>query len=79
LEQVDQALAAGADRILLDNFTLPDLREAVRRVAGRARLEASGGIRLDNVRAVAETGVNDISVGALTHSAPAVDIGLDFL
>ena len=79
LQQVQQALDAGADRILLDNFSLPDLREAVRRVAGRARLEASGGIRLDNVRAVAETGVDDISVGALTHSAPAVDIGLDFL
>ncbi|GIX50745.1 MAG: nicotinate-nucleotide diphosphorylase (carboxylating) [Limisphaera sp.] len=79
LEQVQQALEAGADRILLDNFNLEDLREAVRRVAGRARLEASGGIRLENVRAVAETGVDDISVGALTHSAPAVDIGLDFL
>ncbi|MDW8382590.1 MAG: carboxylating nicotinate-nucleotide diphosphorylase [Verrucomicrobiota bacterium] len=79
LEQVDQAVSAGADRILLDNFSLADLREAVRRVAGRARTEASGGIHLGNVRAVAETGVNDISVGAITHSAPAADIGLDFV
>lgn len=79
LEQVEQALAAGADRILLDNMSLAQLRRAVRRVAGRARTEASGGIHLGNVRAVAETGVDDISVGALTHSAPAVDLGLDFL
>ncbi len=78
LEQVEQAVAAGADRILLDNMPPARLRQAVRLVAGRARTEASGGIDLGNVRAVAETGVDDISVGALTHSAPAVDIGLDF-
>jgi nicotinate-nucleotide pyrophosphorylase (carboxylating) len=78
LEQVEQAVAAGADRILLDNMPPARLRQAVRLVAGRARTEASGGIHLGNVRAVAETGVDDISVGALTHSAPAVDIGLDF-
>lgn len=79
LVQVEQAVEAGADRVLLDNFSLEDLRQAVRLVAGRARTEASGGIHLGNVRAVAETGVDDISIGALTHSAPAVDIGLDFL
>lgn len=79
LDQVDQAVAAGANIILLDNMDLATLREAVRRVAGRARTEASGGVRLDTVRAIAETGVDSISVGALTHSAPAVDLGLDFV
>lgn len=78
LGQVDQAVAAGADIILLDNMDLPTLREAVQRVAGRSRTEASGGVRLDTVRAIAETGVDFVSVGALTHSAPAVDLGLDF-
>ena len=78
LEQVDQAVAAGADIILLDNMDLATLREAVRRVAGRAQTEASGGVRLDTVRAIAETGVDFVSVGALTHSAAAVDLGLDF-
>lgn len=78
LGQVDQAVAAGADIILLDNMDLPTLREAVRRVAGRSRTEASGGVRLDTVGAIAETGVDFVSVGALTHSAPAVDLGLDF-
>lgn len=78
LEQVDQAVAAGTDIILLDNMDLPTLREAVQRVAGRSRTEASGGVRLDTVRAIAETGVDFVSVGALTHSAPAVDLGLDF-
>lgn len=78
LEQVDQAAAAGADIILLDNMPPSVLREAVRRVGGRAQTEASGGVNLDTVRAIAETGVNFISVGALTHSAPAVDIALDF-
>jgi nicotinate-nucleotide pyrophosphorylase (carboxylating) len=79
LAQVDQALAAGADAILLDNMTLDQLRAAVQRVAARATTEASGGINLHTVRAVAETGVDAISVGALTHSARAVDIALDFL
>lgn len=79
LSQVHQALEAGADVILLDNMTPRQLREAVTAVAGRARTEASGGVRLETVRAIAETGVDFISVGALTHSARAVDIGLDFL
>jgi len=79
LEQVDQAVAARADIILLDNMDIAQLREAVRRVAGQARTEASGGVRLETVRSIAETGVNLISIGALTHSAPAVDLGLDFL
>lgn len=79
LEQVDQAAEAGADFILLDNMSPDQLREAVRRVRGRSQTEASGGIRLETLRAVAETGVDFISVGAITHSAPAVDLGLDFL
>ena len=62
---------------MLDNFALADLVEAVRRVDGRVRLEASGGVTLTTVRAIAETGVDAISVGALTHSAPVLDIGLD--
>ncbi len=78
LEEVAEAVAAGADIILLDNMDLATMREAVGLVAGRARLEASGGVRLDTVRAIAETGVDIISVGALTHSAPALDISLRF-
>ena len=78
LKQVDQALAAGADRILLDNMNVVQLRLAVQKCKGRARTEASGGVTLAGVRAIAETGVDFISVGALTHSARAVDIGLDF-
>lgn len=78
LEQVRQAADAGADLILLDNMDVAALREAVRLVAGRARTEASGGVNLETVRALAETGVDFISVGALTHSARAVDLGLDF-
>jgi nicotinate-nucleotide pyrophosphorylase (carboxylating) len=78
LAQVELALAAGADVILLDNFSAEELREAVRRIAGRARTEASGGVGLRTVRALAESGVDSISVGALTHSARAVDIALDF-
>jgi nicotinate-nucleotide pyrophosphorylase (carboxylating) len=78
LGQVEQALAAGADRVLLDNMSPGELRVAVRQCQGRAKTEASGGVSLKSVRAVAETGVDFISVGALTHSAPAVDIGLDF-
>jgi len=78
LEQARQAAEAGADCILLDNMTPALLREAVAVVAGRSRTEASGGVSLASVRAIAETGVDFISVGALTHSAPAVDFGLDF-
>ena len=78
LEQVRQAADAGADIILLDNMSLEELREAVAIVGRRAKTEASGGVSLQTVRAIAETGVDFISVGALTHSARAVDIGLDF-
>ena len=78
LEQAEQAVAAGADIILLDNMTPAQLRRAVERIAGRAKTEASGGVNLTTVRTIAETGVDFISVGALTHSAPAVDIALDF-
>ncbi len=78
LAQVRQALAAGADQVLLDNMTPGQLRQAVALAAGKAKLEASGRVNLESVRAVAESGVDFISVGALTHSAPAVDIALDF-
>ncbi|HMI41838.1 MAG TPA: carboxylating nicotinate-nucleotide diphosphorylase [Sphingomicrobium sp.] len=78
LEQIGPALEAGADRLLLDNMSLDMLREAVALVGGRVPCEASGGVRLDTVRAIAETGVNFISVGRITQSAPAVDIGLDY-
>jgi nicotinate-nucleotide pyrophosphorylase (carboxylating) len=78
LAQVDEALAADADLILLDNMNPAQLRHAVQKCKGRARTEASGGVNLESVRAIAEAGVDFISVGALTHSAPAVDIGLDF-
>ena len=78
LEQLDLALAAGADILLIDNFDDEAAAEAVRRVGGRALVEASGGIRPERVRALAEAGVDVISVGALTHSAPAVDLGLDW-
>lgn len=77
LDQLDQALAEAPDVIMLDNFTPEMLREAVARATGRVTLEASGGVNLDTVRTIAETGVDVISVGALTHSAPALDIGLD--
>jgi nicotinate-nucleotide pyrophosphorylase (carboxylating) len=79
LDQLDEAIAGRPDVIMLDNFSVENLREAVARVAGRIPLEASGGVTLATVRAIAETGVNAISVGALTHSAPALDIGLDAL
>lgn len=78
LAQVRQAVEAGADIVLLDNMSLEELREAVEIVGGRAQTEASGGVSLETVRAIAETGVNLISVGAITHSARSVDIGLDF-
>ncbi|HXO07825.1 MAG TPA: carboxylating nicotinate-nucleotide diphosphorylase [Solirubrobacteraceae bacterium] len=76
LEEVDQALDAGATMILLDNMDVDQLREAVARVAGRAKLEASGGVTLATLRAVASTGVDFVSIGALTHSAPALDLSL---
>ena len=79
LAQVDEALAAGPDIILLDNMDTDMLREAVRRIGGQAITEASGGVNLQTVRAIAETGVDLISVGALTHSAPALDISLDIV
>jgi len=79
LEQVAQAAESGADFILLDNMTTNQLREAIKLVAGRALTEASGGITLDTIRTIAETGVDAISVGALTHSAPAVDIAMDIM
>jgi len=78
LAQVRQATEAGADIILLDNMTPAQLSEAVRLVGGRAKTEASGGVNLQTLRAIAETGVDFISVGALTHSARAMDIGLDY-
>ena len=77
LDQLEQALPFRPDVIMLDNFSLADLRAAVARVGGAVTLEASGGVSLQTVRAIAETGVDAISVGALTHSAPALDIGLD--
>jgi len=78
LEQATQAASAGADVILLDNMTPSQLREAVAHIGGRSKTEASGGVRFETIRAIAETGVDFISVGALTHSVRAVDIGLDF-
>jgi nicotinate-nucleotide pyrophosphorylase (carboxylating) len=78
VDQIEPALAAGATRLLLDNMEPATLRGAVTLVRGRVPTEASGGVRLDTIRAIAETGVNFISVGRLTQSAPAVDIGLDF-
>lgn len=77
LDQIEAVLAAGIGTIMLDNFSLADLRTGVAQVAGRATVEASGGVSLDTVRAIAETGVDVISVGALTHSARALDLGLD--
>lgn len=77
LEQIEPVLAAGIGTIMLDNFSLDELRVGVAQVAGRATVEASGGVSLETVRAIAETGVDVISVGALTHSARALDLGLD--
>jgi nicotinate-nucleotide pyrophosphorylase (carboxylating) len=76
LEEVDEALSAGAPWLLLDNMTPVELRQAVKRVAGRAKLEASGGVTLETLPGIAATEVNFISVGALTHSAPALDLSL---
>ena len=78
IDQIEPALAAGADRLLLDNMDPAQLREAVRVVAGRVPLEASGGVTLETIRSLAETGVDFISLGRITQSAPAVDIGLDY-
>lgn len=78
IAQVEASLTAGADWVLLDNMSLDMLRDAVQRCAGRAVTEASGGVNLQTVRQIAETGVDRISVGALTHSAPALDLALDF-
>jgi nicotinate-nucleotide pyrophosphorylase (carboxylating) len=77
LDQVQEALAAKADVIMLDNMSLQDMREAVKLVGGRIPLEASGGVRFDTIRSIAETGVDFISTSKLTQAAPAVDIGLD--
>jgi nicotinate-nucleotide pyrophosphorylase (carboxylating) len=75
-DEIEQALRAGAPRLLLDNMDEAQLRTAVSQVAGRAELEASGGVTLQTLRAVAQTGVNWVSMGALTHSAPALDLSL---
>ena len=77
LDQLEEALRYSPDVVLLDNFTVPDLSKAVRLVGARCTVEASGGVTLESVRAIAETGVDVISIGALTHSAPAIDLGLD--
>ena len=76
-DQIAEAITAGAEIILLDNMTPEDLKKAVRAIDGRAIVEASGGVTLESVSELASTGVDVISVGALTHSAPALDIGLD--
>ena len=78
LDQIEPALSAGASHLLLDNMNVPTLREAVALIAGRVPCEASGGVRLDTIGAIAATGVTYVSVGRLTQSAPAADIGLDF-
>jgi len=78
VDQIEPALAAGATHLLLDNMQPPTLRGAVTLVGGRVPTEASGGVRLDTIRAIAETGITYVSVGRLTQSAPAADIGLDF-
>ncbi len=77
LEELDEALAAGAPSVLLDNFSTYDIRRAVERIAGRARIEISGGVTLDRVAELATTGADVVSVGALTHSAPAVDLSFE--
>lgn len=77
LEELDEALEASVPRVLLDNFTTYDIREAVRRVAGRVRIEVSGGVTLERIPELASTGVDYVSVGALTHSAPAADLSFE--
>jgi nicotinate-nucleotide pyrophosphorylase (carboxylating) len=78
VEQARAAVEAGADIVLLDNMSCDQIREAIKLIDGRSKTEASGGVTLETVRQIAETGVDFISVGALTHSAPSVDIALDF-
>ena len=78
IDQIEAAISAGADRLLLDNMDVPTLHLAVAAVAGRVPTEASGGVRIDTIRAIAQTGVTFISVGRLTQSAPAADIGMDY-
>jgi nicotinate-nucleotide pyrophosphorylase (carboxylating) len=78
IEQIPEMLEAGVDAILFDNFTPEQAKEGAKLVAGRAVIEISGGVSLKTIRAYAEAGVNVISVGALTHSTPALDVGLDF-
>ena len=78
VKQAETAADAGADIILLDNMSCEELCKSIEIISGRSKTEASGGITIDNVREIAETGVDYISIGALTHSAPAVDIGFDF-
>ncbi|MDQ3349190.1 MAG: carboxylating nicotinate-nucleotide diphosphorylase, partial [Acidobacteriota bacterium] len=77
LAQVDDAIAAGADVILLDNLSIEDIREGVRRIGGRAKVELSGGVTLDRIPELARTGADYVSVGALTHSAPAADLSFE--
>ena len=77
LQQVDEAIAAGADIILVDNLSIDEIREAVRRIAGRAKVEISGGVTLDRIPELASTGADYVSVGALTHSAPAADLSFE--
>jgi nicotinate-nucleotide pyrophosphorylase (carboxylating) len=77
LAEVDDAIAAAADVVMLDNLSDDDMREAVRRIAGRARVEISGGVTLERMAAIAALGADIVSVGALTHSAPAADISLE--
>ena len=78
LEQLTEAASAGAQLVLLDNMTPEQCKQAVAQVAGKVKLEASGGITLENAKAYAESGVDFLAIGALTHSSPALDIGLDF-
>src|SRR5215203_3171824 len=77
LNQVDEAIRAGADTILLDNLSTNEMKEAVRRIAGRAKVEISGGVTLDRIPELADTGADYVSVGALTHSAPAADLSFE--
>jgi nicotinate-nucleotide pyrophosphorylase (carboxylating) len=77
LNQVDEAIRTGADIVLLDNLSTSDLKEAVRRIAGRAKVEISGGVTLDRIPELADTGADYVSVGALTHSAPAADLSFE--
>ena len=77
LDQRDEVIAEGADVVLFDNMSPEQMREGVKRIAGRMKTEASGGINIDNIKAVAESGIDLLSSGAITHSAPILDIGLD--